>query len=215
MFKTRIINNIPSAARIMKYINNGTAVGLTATAKEAQAAAQASTSHNFVYRNNWLPQSNKFGIRVKPASGDRISDGAAVHTAATWLRKQKDGGSVRPGQSGGRTFPYTYAGKQYIARPTNELRPPGSRKVLSKGLWPSTLKHRIFVIKAKTGQLMLMKRFGPGPTDVAAMYLLDEVINIKAKDSFEEPIRKVCDRRLSKNIRKGIDAAMARLMGRL
>lgn len=38
MFKARMINNLPSAAKIIKNLDFGTAVGLTKTAKEGQAA---------------------------------------------------------------------------------------------------------------------------------------------------------------------------------
>jgi hypothetical protein len=194
----------PSAASIIKQINYGTAVGLTRTAKQAQAAVPGEVQKDFTYRNRWLPASNKFGIRITPATRDNLT--ASIQTAAGWLAKQKIGGTTSAGQRR-RTFPYTYDGKEYIAIPSKELRPHGSTKVLIKRLWPGNLKNR-FVIKAKDGTLLLAVRFGPGSKNVAIMYLLVPSVEVKAKDAFTPPIERVVRENLQTNIATEIEKAI-------
>lgn len=195
----------PDMAKILKNVRFGTAMGLTRTAKQGQEAVTDAVRTSFTYRNNWLVPSNKFGIRIKSATRDDLS--AEVKTQATWLKKQKKGGSVTA-ESPVRQFRYTYDGQEFIARPSKELRPVGSTKVLSKKLWPSALK-KPFVIKTKKGVYLLCQRYGPEPRDIAVMYILDPVVTIKLKDAFYEPIQKVVDKNLQTNIRTGIDRALA------
>lgn len=193
-----------SAESINKQIDFGTAVGITRTLKQAQPAVQAEVSKDFTYRNKWLPQSNKFGIRITPATPQTLS--GSIHTDAGWLAKQKIGGSVSAGQRR-RTFPYTFEGREYIAVPSKELRPKGSTKVLGKRLWPSNLKNA-FVIRAKDGTLLLAVRFGPGLKNVAIMYVLVEKVEVKRKDAFTPPIEKVVHENLTNNIMTEIEKAI-------
>lgn len=195
----------PDMDKILKNVRFGTAMGLTRTAKEGQEAVQGAVRSSFTFRNNWLAPSNKFGIRIKPAKRDDLS--AEVKTQATWLKKQGKGGNVTA-SSRVRQFRYTYNGQEFIARPSKELRPPGSTKVLVKRLWPSALKNP-FVTKTKKGVYLLCQRYGPGPRDIVVMYILDPVVTIKPVDAFYKPIQKVVDRRLNTNIRTGIDRALA------
>jgi len=204
------ITKMPSAEKIAKSLKFGQVRALTQTAKQGQAAVQTAVRSKFTYRNSWLEQSNKFGIRVQSALISQSQPQATVHTAAGWLVKQKVGGGIAGGQSNRRVFPYTYAGVAYIAIPTKQLRPKGSTKVLSKSLWPSNLKN-VFVIKTKnSGVLLLMVRFGP-KQNVVPMYVLVKKIDVKAKDAFYEPIQKVLDEHLGPNMVASMQDALANI----
>jgi hypothetical protein len=198
----------PSAASIIKQINYGTAVGLTRTAKQAQAAVQSDVPKQFTYRNRWLPQSNKFGIRITSATPAQLT--ASIQTNADWLQKQKEGGNISA-SADVRTFHYTYAGKRYIAIPSRLLRPKGSTKVISKSLWPSALRRKkgAFVILTRGSKTpILMVRFAPGKDGYEAMYILKPDVPIKAKDAFTPPIERVVRENLQTNIATGIENAL-------
>lgn len=209
MIKTglRLIKSPPSADKLAKQLDYGTAVGMTKTAKQAQTAIVTATKSGFTTRGSWFQQNNKFGIRVKTAKPTDLT--AAIQTNADWLQKQKEGGHI-PASKDVRTFHITYAGKRYIAVPTPELRPHGSTKVLSKSLWPSTLQKRkgAFVIKSrKTGTLVLMVRFAGGKDGYTPMYILIPDEQIKPKDTFFEPAQQTVDKNLGPNIADAIEQA--------
>lgn len=200
----KVTKRPPTAANIIKQMNFGTAVGFTKTAKSAQAAVQAEVQHDFTYRNNWLPQGNKFGIRVTPATATKLS--ASIQTQAGWLAKQKIGGTAAAGQ-GRRVFPYWFDGKLFVAIPSTELRPKGSTKVLSRRLWPQNLKNR-FVVPLANGNKLLGVRFGPGRNDVTIMYILVPEVAFKSKDAFTPPIQRIVDRDLHANVLTAISQAL-------
>jgi hypothetical protein len=94
MIKTgiRLIKSPPSADKLGKQLDYGTAVGMTKTAKQGQVAVQSATRSGFTTRGSWLAQQNKFGIRVKSATPKDLT--AAIQTNADWLQKQKEGGHI-------------------------------------------------------------------------------------------------------------------------
>jgi hypothetical protein len=202
----KVTKRPPTAANIIKQITFGTAVGFTKTAKSAQAAVQGEVTHDFTYRNNWLPQSNKFGIRVKSAKPTDLT--AEIYTAAGWLAKQKIGGTAYAGQ-GRRVYPYFYNGKLYVAIPSKDLRPQKSTTVLKRSLWPQNLKNRFVFKTKKKGTLVLAVRTGPAKKDIQIMYILVDAIQFKKKDAFTPPIQKVVDRELHANVLTGISQALA------
>lgn len=202
----KVVKRPPTAAAIIRQITYGIAVGFTRTAKQAQAAVAPEVSKDFTYRNNWLPASNKFGIRVQTATPQRLS--ASIYTAAGWLAKQKIGGTAEANQNR-RVFPYKYNGQDYVAVPSSELRPKGSTKVLAKRYWPSNLKNA-FVIKAKDGTLLLAVRFriGRDYNDISIMYILVPRVRFKSKDAFTPPIQRVVDAYLQQNVLREITQAV-------
>jgi hypothetical protein len=200
----KVTKRPPTAANIIKQMTFGTAVGFTKTAKAGQAAVQGEVPHDFTYRNNWLPQGNKFGIRITPATATKLT--ASIQTQAGWLAKQKIGGTATA-LSGKRVFPYYYQGENYVAIPSTNLRPKGSNKVLSRKFWPNNLKNR-FVIKTRSGRMLLAVRFGPGKNDVVIMYILVPEIKFKSKDAFTPPIQRVVDHDLQANVLAGIEYAL-------
>lgn len=209
MFKVRLVQRPPSAEKIAKNINFGVASGLTQTAKEGQEAVKGALRGTFTLRGGWFEQQNKFGIKVKPAKRDDLS--AEIRTNADWIEKQKKGGNIS-GSQNVRTFHYTFEGTRYIAEPSRELRPKGSKKVIGRAQWPSRLRRKkgTFVIKTRGRKIpLLMSRFAPGKSGVAAMYILRRAVTIKPVDTFYDPITKVVRRRGEENIRRGIARALA------
>jgi hypothetical protein len=196
------------AKSINKQINFGTAVGITKTLKAAQRAVPAEVQKDFTYRNRWLGPSNPFGIQITTASKEDNPPTGSIQTRAGWLAKQKIGGEIEAGQRK-RVFPYTFEGKEYIAIPSNELRPHGSAKVLAQRYWPSNLKNA-FVIKAKDGTLLLAVRFSVGRdyNDIAIMYVLVPRVDLHAKDAWTPAIEKVVREQLTTNIGNAIETAL-------
>lgn len=198
----------PTPEWIYKQLRFGVAVGLTKTAKEGQSAVFGSLRGSFNLRGGWYKQSNKLGIKVKSAKRTDLS--AEVRTDAEWLDKQKKGGTIH-GSENVRTFHYKYGGVRYIAEPSHELRPKGSKKIITKSLWPSRLRKRkrAFVIKSrKSGTPVLMVRFAPGKDGYTPMYVLRRDISITPTDAFYDPITKVVKRRLPQNIAREIENAL-------
>lgn len=199
----------PSAESIAKNMRFGIAVGLTETAKQGQAAVQDALRSTFTLRGGWFEQSNKFGIKIKPAKKDDLS--AEVRTNADWLEKQREGGNI-PASKDERIFHYTYKGRRYIAEPSRALRPRGSKKIIVKRLWPSTLRRKksTFVIVTRRSKTpVVMTRFAPGKDGYEAMYILRPDIMIQKQDTFSAPIEKAVKRRLDDNIQRGLIKAFS------
>lgn len=195
---------------INKQIRFGTARGLTNTAKEAQKAVVVANRGKFIIRNQWLEQSNKFGIRITPATKETLT--AEVKTAAYWLPLQDKGGTK---------LPY----KNWLAIPTTNVRPTPSA-LIPKALWPKNLKNS-FEITTKAGLHLLcvrgvlgatkkgaQKLLGPRSSkgqssDLLVMYVLVKKAKIQKVDIWEEPIRTVSALRLEPNVATAIKEAIA------
>src|SRR5438445_1744194 len=97
-FSVKVTKAPPSAERIMKYMNNGIAIGLTKTAKEGQAAVIDKVEHGgiFINRKTWFAQQSPIGIKIKAASGDNVEAGAEVKTKAYFGPLQESGGIKLP-----------------------------------------------------------------------------------------------------------------------
>jgi hypothetical protein len=203
----KILQKPPGAAAINKQLDFGTAVGLTKNAKRGQTGVVGATKGTFTTRGAWFEQQNKFGIRVKSATPKNLA--AEIRTNADWLQKQKEGGHI-PATKDVRTFHYRYNGVRYIAVPLPALRPKGSTKVLSRPFWASTIRKKkgTFVVKSKSGNLVVMNRFGPGHGDVVALFTLISEETIKPKDTFYKPIQNQVDRYLGHDISEGIEFAL-------
>jgi len=189
----KIITRPPDAETIEKNIRFGTAVGLTKTVKDGQAAVLSALPVKFTLRGSWFAQSNKFGIKVKSATKDDLS--AEVRTNADWLIKQ---------QKGGEYFPF----RNFLAIPTSNVR-RNKRQIIPRAQRPKNLKNA-FVMKTKSGLNVLFQRKGRGKNrGLVAMYILEPKIRIKPVDAFNDPIDKVVRANLSKNIEAGIQMALS------
>lgn len=205
-FTAKIVQLPPTADKIYKNIKYGTAVGLTKTAKEGQAAVQSALRSKFTIRNRWLEQNTPVGIKIKPATKDDLQ--SIVRTAAKFLPLQDTGG-IR--------LPY----KNFIAVPAYNS-PISKAKIIPTALRPKNLK-KSFVLKTASGKQFLCIRQPKGkgamsslPRDATSrhtsglvvMYQLIPKAKIKKADIFYDPIEKVVKNRLTSNISEQIDKAL-------
>lgn len=214
MFDVKVTTTKPfSTERLVKYINNGVAIGLTKTAKEAQDAVQKGLPSHFTIRNRWA-ENSPIGIKIKAASGDRPSDGAEVFTKAPFGPRQ---------QEGQEKLPY----KNYLAIPIIPFARPTKESLIPKKNLPSNLKNA-FILTTITGKKFLCIRKPKGrrafsglprsggrqTSGLVTMYQLVTKVKGKAVDFFYGPIEKVVSRRLVKNCSEGVDAQLRKFAER-
>lgn len=195
-FTARIVQRPPAFEKIVKNLNFGTAVGLTKTAKEGQAAVFGAVRGTFKGPNNWLK--SPIGIKITPATRDKLT--AEVKTSAKFLPLQDEGGVKLP-FGNHLCIPASkgpLAGKRRI--PAN-MRP---KAIMDSG--------RGFITTTKSGTKIMgvrgLKTRGKY-AGFTIMYVMVPKAQIKAAKVFYDPIKKVVDRRLAINIRHSIDRAFA------
>ena len=195
MFKARMINNLPSAAKIIKNLDFGTAVGLTKTAKEGQAAVFGAVKGTFKGPNNWLR--SPIGIKITPATPRTLR--SEVKTSAKFLPLQDEGGTKLP-----------YGNHLCIPATKGPL---AGRRRIPPNMRPKALMDsgKGFITTTKSGTKIMGVRGLKSRGKYAGftiMYVMVPKANIKAAKVFHDPIQKVVDRRLGLNIRNGIDHAL-------
>jgi hypothetical protein len=182
----------PSADKIYKNIQFGTAMGLTQTAKDGQSAVLSSLKSTFTLRNDWAQPSNKFGIKIKPATKDDLS--AEVRTNADWLKIHEEGG-IKHAQSG------------RLAIPTDNVR-RNKRLIIPRNQRPKGLAGKAFVLMTKKGPVLAQRISRGKRKGLIVLYGLETSARIKKQSTFYEPIRKVVAARLNINIEAGIQKAL-------
>lgn len=190
---SKIVSTLPSADKLYKNIRFGTAMGLTKTAKEGQAAVQDTLKTKFTLRGKWFEQQTPIGIKITPANRDDLK--AKIHTTAPFLARHEHGETK---------LPY----KNYLALPTkNARRTPTARiRVADR---PANLKNAFIIVTKSTGARLLCVRRGRGrKKDIVPMYLLIPKAKIKQVDIWDKPIKRVIDHSLDKNIAEGVDKAL-------
>lgn len=188
---TRIINNLPTSAEIMKQIIFGTVKGLTKTAKEGQSAVVGALKSTFTLRGSWFQQSNKYGIRVTPAKRDKLV--AEVKTAATWLEPHEEG-TDKVGRG------------HRIAVPQDGIRKRGQKKIIKADMKARAMlaSGQAFILKTKHGEVIATRKGRGRVKKLVLLYGLESRVRIKKQSTFREPIQNVVDRRLKANIKEGI-----------
>jgi len=198
MIGLKIIQTLkpPSWQNIVKQLEFGTAGGLTKTAKDAQQGVVSALQGTFTLRGNWWNQSNKFGIKVKPATKNDLS--SEVRTAADWLELHETGGD-KTGRSGGR-----------ITVPTDNVR-RNKRLIIPRAQRPQALKGKNSFIATNTrGETILYRRVGRGKNQkIVALYILEKKVRIRKQSTFYAPIEAIVKRNLDTNRRAGIQKALA------
>lgn len=196
MFKltTTIVNNLPSEAEFMKQTNFGTALGLTRTAKDAQAASVDAIKGTFTVRGRWFEQQNKFGIKIKPAKPADLT--AEVKTAADWLDPHETGKDK-------------HARSGRLAVPTENVR-RNKRLIIPRNQRPAALRGKnTFVLQTAHGPVLFQRIKRGKRKGIVALYGLEQSVRIKKQSTFYEPIAKVVKQKIGGNIRDGIAKAFA------
>jgi hypothetical protein len=139
-FTSKITQSPPSAEKIYRNIQFGTAVGLTKTAKDGQAAALGALKGTFTLRNRWA-EIGPYAIKIKAATRDDLQ--AVVGTAADWLQIHEDGGIKHA--KGGR-----------LAIPTENVR-RNKRLIIPRNQRPKGLAGKAFVLMTKKGPVLAQR----------------------------------------------------------
>jgi hypothetical protein len=189
---SKITQAPPSADKIYKNIQFGTAMGLTQTAKDGQSAVRSALKGTFTLRNSWSEPSNKFGIKIKPATKDDLS--AEVRTMADWLNIHEEGG-IKHAQSG------------RLAIPTDNVR-RNKRLIIPRNQRPKGLARKAFVLMTKKGPVLAQRISRGKRKGLIVLYGLETSARIKKQSTFYDPIKKVVAARLNINIEAGIQKAL-------
>ena len=193
MLNVKVINNLPSAAKIMKNINFGTARGITKTAMQGKDAVINAAESKFTIRNNWLK--SPIGPKVKIAKPSDLK--AEISMSAHFGRLHDEGGTK---------IPY----RNWIAVPTKFAR-PNKRSRIARDLMPSALieSGRGAIVTLDNGSKMIFAKHPRRKNDeFLPMYVLTKRAKIKDVDIFTKPIEKVVDKNLKSNIADGITNAI-------
>ncbi len=166
-----------------KQVTFALAATLTAVAKEAQKGVIGSIEHTFTVRNTWLQPSNRFGIKVLPATKDDLT--AAVATAADWLVGHEEGADKLPRG-------------QFLAIPSANVRRT-KRDIVQKGQRPQALRgKRDVVLPLKGGGMGLFQRRGRGKNErLVFLYRLVKRAHIRKQPTVVPPTVKVFEQRFN------------------
>lgn len=192
------IKTRPDISKIIKQLDYGTAVGLTKTAKEAQAAViDAIDSRKggvFTIRNNWL--TSPIGIKITPATKGKLQ--AEVRTSARFLPVHEEGGTK---------FPLN----KHIAVPTQFAQPNKGARIKAADK-PRALidSGKAAIVTNDKGTTILYAHRGPRNGWVP-MYILTPKAKEKKVDIWAKPIRKVIDKKLALNIAREQQIALANM----
>lgn len=195
-FRADIVGQFP-AAKIVKQFNYGTAVGLTKTAKEAQAAVQGAAKGAFKNRKAWYAQSSPIGIKVKPAT---VANPVAEIYAQNYFLPLQESGGIK--------IPFG----NHIAVPARDG-PINKARTIPAAMRPKALisSGRGFIIDLKSGHKAIavrgLKKRGKFK-GLTIVYFLVPKVKITAKHVFFDPIKKVVDRRMGIIIDREISKAL-------
>ena len=152
-----------------------TAVALTKTAQEAQSASIAKIQQEFTVRTKWYEKSNKFGVKVKPATKDNLA--ATISTQAWWLVDHERGGERLPS-------------KKYIAIPTDKVK-RSKRDLITQATRRkllNPLNPQVFPLRTKAGVLLLAQRIKRGRGGLAVLFAMKLKVRIEKQSTFNEPV---------------------------
>jgi hypothetical protein len=188
----QLVGRPPDAAKIEKNLRFGVAKGLTKTAQDGQEAVVDALKGTFTLRGNWWQKSNKFGIKIRPATRDKLQ--SEVYTLADWLEKHETGGVKMPKGT-------------HVSIPQWKIRPRGStKKIMTQQRVKALLASgKAFVFESEKGPVVAREgRVGR----LEILYGLERSVKIRKQSTFYEPINKVVRQRLNRNIKDGIAFAL-------
>jgi hypothetical protein len=167
-------------SKLDKQVTFATALALTAVAKESQTASIKDIESTFTVRNNWDKPSNKFGIRITPATKDNLA--SAVRTDADWLIPHEDGGTKQPEGHA-------------LAVPTANVRRT-KRQMIQRSQRPrALLGKRDVVLRTRSGPVLFQRRGGRGRSKLVPLYNLEPKAVIKKQSTVLEPTRATVEKR--------------------
>lgn len=190
--KVTIKKNFKDAS-MAKQLPFGIAVGLTQTVKDAQEKILGSIDQKFTIRNGWTKPSNKFGIKIKAATKQKLN--AEVGTNADWLKLHETSGVKRPSGSN-------------IAIPTVNVKRT-KRDIIRRSQRPNALRgKRDVVLKTKSGKVLFVRKYKGKRSMLVPVYNLEQTAKIRKNSAVIEPAMRTISRTLPKNLLYGIHKAM-------
>ena len=215
MASVEVTGDIRGVLSLDRQLVYAAARALTQTAKQSQAASIEAIKSTFTTRGSWYLPSSRFGIRIDPATKQKLE--AVVKTAADWLALHETGGDKTP------------LGK-FIAIPTSNVRrsegqiiPPELRPrnldrafvlTLKPGTSKATQRNRArgrtpFAARAgPEGTRILFQRYGSGRGDIRAMYILERRARIRKRSTVIEPTVRTVASRLGPNFAEALAEAL-------
>jgi hypothetical protein len=178
---------------------------LTMTAKEIQAETikglDKTSGGAFDIRTNWNKPSNIFGVRVKPATKQKLE--AWIGTAAEWLEK-----FVREPQG---SIVLKLPRGEFIAIPTSNVRRT-KRDLIRATQRPQAIRgKRDILLPMKSGRgFVLFQEQGRGVNAKrVALYVLVRRAQIHERDVLYGPAKRVFQKRFPVNLERQLKVAFA------
>lgn len=181
------------AAKVIKQVNYGTAVGLTRTAQKGQEAVVGALGSAFTLRGNWFQKQNKYGIKITPAKPDNLE--SQVKTLADWLALHETGG--------------TKTAQGDVAVPTDQVR-RNKKLIIPRAQRPRGLGAKAFIIQTKHGPVLAARKGRGKNKQLVFLYNLKKSVPIKKQSTFFEPLEKLIKsgetgRQMAVEIQKALD----------
>lgn len=188
------IEKMPDFPGLAKQVPFAAALALTRTAQDAQKAVLTSLEKNFTLRGNWAQPSNKFGIRITPATKQNLT--AEVKTAADWLALHETGADKKP------------RGKM-LAIPTGNVR-RNNRQIIPRAQRPAALRtKRTVILNTKSGPVLFQRQGRGKNKKLVPLYVLNEAAKIKKRPTFYAPAWAAAREKLQENFREALNKALA------
>lgn len=165
---------------------------LTQTAKDSQTASVEAIRRTFTTRGAWYMPGNRFGVRVTPATKERLE--GAVRTAADWLIPHETGEDKVA--SGGGLLAVPLVGR---GRP----RPSRGAKVRAD-LKPRALGGRGVVIDTRRGPVLFARQ----DRRLVAFYGLERRARIRKRSTVIEPTVRTFDGNFGGRLAEAIAEAL-------
>jgi hypothetical protein len=187
MLQGKISVSIVGNKHLDKQTTFALASSLTMTAKEIQTETIKTIEGTFTVRTNWNKPSNALGVRVKPATKQKLE--TWIGTAAEFLEKfvREPAGSIVLKIPQG----------EFLAIPTTNVRRT-KRDIIRATQRPQKLRgKRDFVLPMKSGKgFVLFQEQGRGVnTKRVALYILVRRAKIREKDVLFGPAKRVFEKR--------------------
>lgn len=191
MTSIEVSGDLAAVLSLDRQLVYAAARALTRTAKDSQEEVIKSLRAAFTVRGTWYLPSNRFGIRIEPATVTRLE--SVVKTLADWLIPHETGEDK---VARGRLLAIPFEGP---GRP----RPSHPAKV-RRNLKPNALGRAGVVIDTRRGPILAQRKGGR----LTAMYGLEKRVRIRRRSTVIEPTIRTVARRLGANFEEVIAEAL-------
>lgn len=201
MLQSRISVSIIGNPHLDKQTTFALASSLTMTAKDIQTSTIKKLGEAFTIRNNWNQPSNALGVRIKPATKQKLE--AWVGTAADFLEKfvrEPEGSIVLKLPKG-----------DFLAIPTSNVRRT-KKDIIRATQRPQRLRgKRDIVLPMQSGRgMVLFQERGRGVNlKRVALYILVPRAKIREKDVLFGPAKRTFEKRFPVHYERQLRKAFA------